>query len=266
MEKVSVQRGVRCEWGRTSVGRMARGLYFQGNERYGVCRHLDEWDSCLKLMTFFFFASHISKRIEWTPNRGLDIYMCVWFFFFSYCWYVVIQFSSCHTQNIRLLTRSALFFSLSHSVIKVKHSKRPELQMRHADLPPHPVICWSPSHNKDVSIHIHDRNLVISEHPIPYTYTHAWHTPQRPSWIFMSVVPQIKTVAVQGHYLLTQAVMCDGDDSSSATQDLFTGGCHSLVNTLISPFCWNNLALLWLEMTTERFKAACRSQASLEQC
>lgn len=147
MEKVSVQRGVRRERGHTSISRMARGLYFQGNERYGVCRHRDGWDSCLELMTFFFFPSHISERKEWTPNWGLDVYMCVSdCSFFSSRWYVVIQFSSCRTRNIRLLTRCARFF-LAFS-LRVKHSKRPKSQMPRPDLPPCPVICRSPSHNK----------------------------------------------------------------------------------------------------------------------
>lgn len=83
MEKVSVQRGVRRKRGHTSVGRMARGLYFQGNERYGVCRHLDGWDSCLELMTFFFFASHISARKSGLQIEALTyIYIYVLLFFF----------------------------------------------------------------------------------------------------------------------------------------------------------------------------------------
>lgn len=252
MEKVSVQRGVRRERGHTSISRMARGLYFQGNERYGVCRHLDGWDSCLELMTFFFFPSHISERKEWTPNWGLDVYMCVSdCIFFSSRWYVVIQFSSCRTRNIRLLIRCARFF-LAFS-LRVKHSKRPESQMPRPDLlvlwyvEAHPII-------KDAPIHIHDKNLVISEHPLFHTHTHTYtqarHTPQQPSWIFMSVVLQTKTLAVRGHYPLTQAAVCDGSDSGDATQDLFIGGCCSSVNTLISPFCWNttwhHYELKWL--------------------
>lgn len=192
-------------------------------------------DDLLFLCFTYFWVKRVDSKL-----RPWRIYVCVGLIFlFSYCWYVVIQFSSCHTQNIRLLTWSAQFFSLSHSVIKVKHPNyRSHMQACLLVLwyvEAHPII-------KDAPIHIYDRNLVINEHPHPvHIHTHAWHTPQHPSWIFMSVVPQTKTLAVRGHYPLTQAAGCDDGDSGDATQDLFTGACRSSVNTLISLFCWNTI-------------------------
>lgn len=118
-------------------------------------------------LLFLCFTYFWEKRVD-SKSRPWRIYVLVSifsFFFFPHCWYVVIQFSSFHTHKITYT--AFLSFSLCRQSRHRWKTRITDAACRPAYVEAQPII-------KDAPIHIHDRNLVISEHP-PHSHTHT-HT------------------------------------------------------------------------------------------